>query len=135
VAPAAEPLGHVPALDGLRGVAVAEVFNWHLIAAGDSYGSSVAAPSPLQHFWSLAVEQQFYVLLPLVPVAGLGAARRGEPSRRTSLVVVVVLLAALVVAVDGPQLEPVVCPGDPCPTGTSTTGAPLAGWRSGWPRR
>mgnify|MGYP000621805263 CR=1 FL=1 len=30
------------------------------------YLSGVTAPSPLRHFWSLAVEEQFYVIIPLL---------------------------------------------------------------------
>ena len=34
--------------------------NWQFIATGQSYVHLFAAPSPVQHFWSLAVEEQFY---------------------------------------------------------------------------
>ncbi len=50
---------------------LAELANWHFIAKGTSYGASQTAPSPLEHFWSLAIEQQFYVLLPLLLVGML----------------------------------------------------------------
>jgi peptidoglycan/LPS O-acetylase OafA/YrhL len=35
------------------------------------YLSGVTSPSPLRHFWSLAVEEQFYLLWPLVAVAAV----------------------------------------------------------------
>ncbi len=38
--------------------------NFHLIASGTSYLSSQQEPSPLQNFWSLSVEEQFYVFYP-----------------------------------------------------------------------
>jgi len=50
---------------------LAELANWHFIAKGTSYGASQTASSPLEHFWSLAIEQQFYVLAPLLLVAML----------------------------------------------------------------
>ncbi|UDY36461.1 acyltransferase family protein [Dermatobacter hominis] len=55
---------------------LAEIVNWHFIAADRSYGAQFVAPSPLEHFWSLSVEQQFYVLLPLLLLGGLALGRR-----------------------------------------------------------
>ena len=46
--------------------------NWVLIFAKSSYFASLGRPSPFLHMWTLAVEEQFYVVLPLV----LFAARR-----------------------------------------------------------
>jgi peptidoglycan/LPS O-acetylase OafA/YrhL len=71
-------------LRALRGdvpFALAEIINWHFIAQDRSYGTDFLAPSPLEHFWSLAVEQQFYVILPLLVVAVL-ALGNGRPVRR-----------------------------------------------------
>jgi peptidoglycan/LPS O-acetylase OafA/YrhL len=38
--------------------------NFHFIASGTNYLASQQPPSPLQNFWSLAVEEQFYVVYP-----------------------------------------------------------------------
>src|SRR5664280_803532 len=38
--------------------------NFHFIAAGTDYLASQAPPSALQNFWSLSVEEQFYVVYP-----------------------------------------------------------------------
>jgi peptidoglycan/LPS O-acetylase OafA/YrhL len=58
------------------------VQNWHEIVAGTDYWDQFQLPSPLQHMWSLAIEEQFYLLWPLVLVAVLTRAprRRGRPS-------------------------------------------------------
>ncbi len=39
--------------------------NWHFVLSGASYFDSFS-PSPLRHLWSLSVEEQFYVLWPLL---------------------------------------------------------------------
>ena len=53
----------------LRGDALSALFyfaNWHFIAAGDNYFDQTALTSPLIHMWSLSLEEQFYVVWPLV---------------------------------------------------------------------
>lgn len=62
-----------------RGDALAalfEVMNWRTIATQGDYWSQYLPPSPLQHAWSLSIEEQVYVLWPLVVVAVLALARR-----------------------------------------------------------
>jgi peptidoglycan/LPS O-acetylase OafA/YrhL len=72
-------------LAGLRGDALATlayVANWRTILSHKSYWQLFAAPSPLEHTWSLSIEEQFYVVWPLLVVlltrqrSGGGAARR-----------------------------------------------------------
>jgi peptidoglycan/LPS O-acetylase OafA/YrhL len=59
----------------LRAQALGTLFycaNWVMIFAKSNYFTNLGRPSPFLHMWTLAVEEQFYVVLPLV----LFAARR-----------------------------------------------------------
>jgi peptidoglycan/LPS O-acetylase OafA/YrhL len=61
-------------LAGLRADALAAstyVTNWYLIFVNEPYFEAVGRPSLLRHLWSLAIEEQFYVLWPLILTAGL----------------------------------------------------------------
>ncbi len=77
---------------GLRGdvlSALGEVVNWHFILDDRAYADLFASPSPVLHFWSLAIEEQFYWLFPLLAV-GVFALAKG------SLRVLGVMVAGLV---------------------------------------
>ena len=51
--------------------------NWHFAAIGTDYFQSELPPSPVQHYWSLSVEEQFYFVWPALLLAILTYARRG----------------------------------------------------------
>jgi peptidoglycan/LPS O-acetylase OafA/YrhL len=55
------------------------VANWHQIFAHQSYFALFSNPSPLQHTWSLAIEEQFYVIWPLLLSAILTWRHRNNP--------------------------------------------------------
>src|SRR5215204_4828380 len=60
---------------GLRKDALAAfgyVTNWYLIFEHESYFEAVGRPSLLRHLWSLAIEEQFYVLWPPLFALGMG---------------------------------------------------------------
>ena len=97
-------------LSGLRGDAIWTLLyanNWHLIYAHQSYFAQFSTPSPLQHTWSLAIEEQFYLVWPLVLVLLLRLARGAW--RRTGMIITVtlgVLSAALMAALFNPGVDP-----------------------------
>ncbi len=66
------------------------VQNWHLIATGQSYFAQFRTPSPLRHMWSLAIEEQWYLLWPVL-LTGLVWLVRG---RRSRLIAATCVLAA-----------------------------------------
>ena len=61
--------------------------------AAVDYLASTDGPSPVEHFWSLSVEEQFYLVLPALIVVALGATRR--QSMRVRRVAIANVMAAL----------------------------------------
>lgn len=83
--------------------ALGQVANWNALAGGTSYADLIArnagSMGPVDHFWSLSVEEQFYWVWPLACVALFASARRVR-TVRTSLIgaASVSVAAAFVVA-------------------------------------
>lgn len=71
--------------------ALAYVSNWVSISEQSDYWALFDAPSPLEHLWSLAIEEQFYVVWPLVAAVCLAL---GRGRRRVLAIVVVAGIAA-----------------------------------------
>ena len=66
-------------LGGIRGALLAALLyfsNWWYAFQHVSYFASFGAPSPLGHLWSLAVEEQFYLVWPLLLMLALRVVHR-----------------------------------------------------------
>ncbi|MFD5601041.1 acyltransferase family protein [Leucobacter sp. NPDC058333] len=73
------------------------VVNWRFAAEAVDYGAEGSSVSPVLHFWSLAVEEQFYVVWPLAIALTIAVAVRFLPrvSKRTALLVVIVVICVV----------------------------------------
>jgi peptidoglycan/LPS O-acetylase OafA/YrhL len=69
------------------------VANWRFVFSGQSYAELFTSPSPLQHFWSLAIEEQFYLIYPLFAFCLL---RVAHGSRRVFTIALAAITAASV---------------------------------------
>jgi peptidoglycan/LPS O-acetylase OafA/YrhL len=77
----------------------AYVQNWHLAGAAIDYMASSDRPSPVQHFWSLSVEEQFYLVWPALIVVAIGVSRiRAVPIGRGGVAVAITTVTALSLA-------------------------------------
>ncbi len=82
----------VPAVERDALACAAYVANYRFAAEASNYLTASAPLSPLQHYWSLGVEEQFYLCWPLLLLgASLAWRRAHRPSRRTAAAVVAVL--------------------------------------------
>jgi peptidoglycan/LPS O-acetylase OafA/YrhL len=89
-------LSATPASSGIGWDAIAAATwtaNWRFVLHHQQYADLFSLPSPFQHFWSLAVEEQFYVLFPLLAVAVLG--RRATRLRTGRLAALLTALVAV----------------------------------------
>lgn len=71
-----------------------QVQNWHQALSAVSYAGATQEVSPLQHFWSLAVEEQFYLVIPFF-FLGLIAAAQAAGQKAGRFIVPALSITAL----------------------------------------
>jgi peptidoglycan/LPS O-acetylase OafA/YrhL len=76
------PAGAVGRFLGEVVASAAYLENVALAGSSVDYLAAEAAPSPVQHFWSLSAEEQFYLVWPLLIVAAVGVGCRMRPASR-----------------------------------------------------
>ena len=89
--------GNPTAVDG-RWTAVF-LANFHFASVGTNYFDQTQPPSPLLNFWSLAVEEQFYLVYPALFVALAVLGRRASFRVRLGIGLVVVIAASFTLSV------------------------------------
>jgi peptidoglycan/LPS O-acetylase OafA/YrhL len=87
--------------------AAAFLANFHFAALGTNYFSASLPPSPLQSYWSLSVEEQFYIVYPTLFLLVAGV--RGRVSLRARMLVVlgIAIVASYWLSVAQTPLNPI----------------------------
>ncbi len=116
-------------LSRIRGDGIATLFyfaNWRSIFAGKSYWDLFDAPSPLEHTWSLAIEEQFYVVWPLVATLVLARSRGSTRPLLVTSVGLALASAAAMLALFSPMETSRAYMGTDTRGGSILVGAALA---------
>jgi peptidoglycan/LPS O-acetylase OafA/YrhL len=88
------------------------VSNWQLILGDVSYFARFEPPGPLNHLWSLAIEEQFYILWPFILLIGVKVVREAplpsgvRPRLAIASLGLALVSAILMAALYKPSLDP-----------------------------
>jgi peptidoglycan/LPS O-acetylase OafA/YrhL len=96
--------GEIARLRGDVVAASAYVTNWYLVFGHQPYFETVGRPSPLLHLWSLAIEEQFYLVWPIL--LGLALLVAGRAGAFALVIVGIVASTAAAFALYAPGDDP-----------------------------
>ncbi len=105
--------------------ALAQVANWRFLLDDRSYGELFSAPSPVLHFWSLAIEEQFYWVFPLL-TAGVFVLAKGSLRAFGGVLAGLLAGSAVLTVLVGPDSSTAVYYATPIRMGEILVGALLA---------
>jgi peptidoglycan/LPS O-acetylase OafA/YrhL len=97
-------VGHETAVDGQW--AALFLANIHFQATHTNYLVAQAAPSPLLNYWSLGVEEQFYIVYPTLILLVGWWARKGSLRTRLTLVLVAIIVASYAYSIIHTSVDP-----------------------------
>ncbi len=80
--------------------------NFHFLSTGTNYFSSQLPPSPLQNYWSLAVEEQFYLVYPLGLALSLLVIPRISVRHKVMIFTGVIIAVSLWWSIDQTSADP-----------------------------
>ena len=80
--------------------------NFHFASVGTNYFTAKLPPSPLQNFWSLSVEEQFYLVYPTMFLVVASLKGRLSLQLKTTIVLVVVIVASYSLSVAQTASQP-----------------------------
>jgi peptidoglycan/LPS O-acetylase OafA/YrhL len=86
--------------------AAAFLSNFHFQALGTNYFTASLPPSPLQNYWSLSVEEQFYVVFPTLFYLLARGRERRPPQSRMALAFGLVAAASFALSVNQTATHP-----------------------------
>ncbi|HEX5365562.1 MAG TPA: acyltransferase [Acidimicrobiales bacterium] len=89
-----------PGVGGDIVAAALQVANWRFLFDDQAYADLFSSPSPVLHFWSLAIEEQFYWVFPVLTVAVL-AVTRGSIKAYGAVLAALVAVSAVATALLG----------------------------------
>jgi peptidoglycan/LPS O-acetylase OafA/YrhL len=97
------------AQSSVRGDALAALFyvaNWRFILTESSYFDQFGDPSPVKHLWTLSIEEQYYLVFPVLLMGLLAVARRRRRVLLAGLVVLAGASAAWAAVLHDPAMDP-----------------------------
>ena len=93
-----------------QGIIAAALYfeNWHLSQLAVDYLGAENLPSPVQHYWSLSIEEQFYIVWPVLMMAASLFSRKWPAHRRVALIfpLAMVVLASFIASIMLTTSEP-----------------------------